>query len=120
MSHLLPLRHHSYDFHWECPILGKLLYDYQIRNGAFNPQNGVDQGQRMTQYCNWGNIISAQTLSASCLDLLHGRRNRSGRPGECQTNVCSMVPEKLADVISEVLQNFMRFVWIIGYQANGV
>ena len=32
----------------------------------------------------------------------HGRRNRSG---ECRTNVCSMVPDRLADAISEVLKS---------------
>jgi len=31
--------------------------------------------------------------------------------------VCSMVPERLADVISEVLnsKNFLHFAWIINY-----
>jgi len=33
----------------------------------------------------------------------HGWQNRSGRPGNCRTNVCSVVPEKPADAISDVL-----------------
>jgi len=37
------------------------------------------------------------------LILVHGRWNRSGTPGDHHTNVCSMVPERLADAISEVL-----------------
>jgi len=28
LSSLLPLRHHSCDFHWERPILEQLLYDF--------------------------------------------------------------------------------------------
>ena len=35
----------------------------------------------------------------------HGQWNRSGRPGDRRTNVCSMVPESLADAISEVLNS---------------
>jgi len=36
------------------------------------------------------------------LRAVHGRQNRSSRPGNCWTNVISMVPERLADAISEV------------------
>ena len=37
--------------------------------------------------------------------LYHGQWNRSGRRGDCRTNVCCMVAEKPADVISEVLNS---------------
>jgi len=42
------------------------------------------------------------------------------KPGDCQTNVCSMMPEMLADVISEVLKskNFPCFAQIITYLAD--
>jgi len=33
----------------------------------------------------------------------HGWQNRFGRPSNCRTNVCSVVPEKPADAISDVL-----------------
>jgi len=51
------------------------------------------------------------------LTVEHGRHNRSGRPGDRRTNVCSLVAEKPADVISEVLNSKFspRFGQIIGY-----
>jgi len=54
------------------------------------------------------------SLAAS--SIYHERWNRSGRSGDCQINVCSMVPERLVDAISKVLnsKNFLRFMQIIG------
>ena len=44
------------------------------------------------------------------------QQNRSGSPGDHRTNVCSMVPEKPADAISEVLKSkiFPHFMQTIG------
>ena len=42
------------------------------------------------------------------LRAVHGRQNRSGRPGNSWTNVFSIVPERLADAISEVLNSKNR------------
>jgi len=41
--------------------------------------------------------------------IIQGRWNRCGKPGNRRTNVCCVVPEKLADAISEVLnsENFL-------------
>ena len=51
----------------------------------------------------------------------HWRQNIFGRPSDHQTNVCSVVPKRLADVISEVLnsKDFPCFMQIITYLADG-
>ena len=51
----------------------------------------------------------------------HGRRNRSGRLGDRRTNVCSLVFERLADAISEVInfKNFPRFARIVDSLEHG-
>jgi len=39
------------------------------------------------------------------MHVIQGRHNRSGRPGDRQTNACCTLPKKPADVISEVLSS---------------
>ena len=64
-------------------------------------------------------VLLRPQLKPSCIlhssSNLHGWRNRSRRPGDRWINVYSMVPERLADVISEVLNstNLPCFAWII-------
>ena len=57
-------------------------------------------------------------LTINCtICITNGQWNRSGRPDDCRTNVCSLVPEKAADAISEVLNSKISlcFVCKIGY-----
>jgi len=58
---------------------------------------------------------ASQSLSI----VIHGQWNRSGRLGDCRTNVCCIVPEKPADVMSEVLcfKISPRVVQLISYFA---
>ena len=49
----------------------------------------------------------------------HGWQNRSRRPGNRQTNVCSMVPERLGDATSEVLNSKINSVLCTDNQLLG-
>jgi len=49
------------------------------------------------------------------INIIQGQWNGSGRPGDRKTTACCLMPEKLADAISEILsfEKFLGFVWII-------
>lgn len=77
--------------------------------------------------CCWGAASFVQDsplsdfsqASQSLSIVIQGQWNRSGRLGDCRTNVCCIVPEKPADVMSEVLRPKIspRFVQLISYFA---
>jgi len=50
-------------------------------------------------------LCACACMYMCCVCVGHGWWNRSGRSGNCRTNVCSMVPERLADTISEVINS---------------
>ena len=62
------------------------------------------------------------TFHQLLINKSHGWQNSSSRPGNCRINVCSMVPERLADATPEVLnlKIFLHFAPIINYLADKV
>ena len=93
-----PYKNYAYDskFHW----VNNIAKDY-----GYNPVAST-VSQEYTILC-WVTLMSWQStlhcLLPACGYIAHGRRNRSGRPGDRWINVCFMVPKRLADAISEVL-----------------
>ena len=60
---------------------------------------------RLIEYYLRNDRVPSLAASSTYHRRWNGWWNRSGRPGDCQINVCSMVPERLADAISKVLNS---------------